>query len=770
MKICKILLTTIIIVGIVFTKSYAQKNWAQDADNSFKYYKYYEAVGLYKKAYGKVKKNKAEKARIIYQIAECYRLTNDTKQAESWYKKAVGVKYPDPLCHLYYAEMLKANEKYPEAVVEYNAYKELVPSDARGTNGAESCTLAQQWLVNPTTYEVENLKQINSKDMDYAPTFNDKKYKSLVFVSSRDGSVGKDFDAWTGQSFSDLYLTALDRKGTWSTPVSVGENVNTAYNEGAACENEKCNELYFTRCGVAKKKQLGCQIYLAKKKGTTWDVPELVPITKDSTISVGHPSLSADELTLYFSADSAMGGYGGKDIWMVTRSKKTKPWDKPVNLGPNVNTSGNELYPYIREDGALYFSSDGWPGMGGLDIFKVEKVGDSWGKPVNMKSPINSAGDDFGIIFEGKTEKGYLSSNRKGGKGSDDIYSFYKPPVIFTLQGSISNDSSKTTPKELIKGAIVTLIGSDGTIVTDSTKADGLYKFEKTKFLANTSYEIKIEAHGYFGAKGKESTVGLERSKDFVHDFSLVPIPRKPIVLPEIFYGFNQWNLLPEYQDSLNGLIQIMQENPRLIVELGSHTDSRGALEYNDSLSYKRAKSVVDYLQTKGIAGGRLKACGYGKRVPRILTTDKYVSKYTKDDKVVKLDTPIKFPAGTTLNDEFIDQFKKDEAKFEAAHQLNRRTEFRVLSDDYIPKPSDNKQEKAAPSIEVKSDSASIKQESIKQQQSNTVILKDSVKTDTKDQKAAPKTTAPKGKANTPKNNNKTTAPTNSPADKPKNN
>jgi len=717
MKICRILLTVIIIAGIVFTKSYAQKNWTQDADNSFKFYKYYEAVGLYKKAYTKVKKNKAEKARILFQIAECYRLSNDTKQAETWYKKVIGVKYPDPNATLYYANMLKANEKYDEAIIQYNAYKELVPSDTRGANGAESCALAQQWKDNPTRCEVENVKQINSKDMDYAATFNDKKYKSLIFVSSREGSVGKDYDGWTGQSFSDLFLTALDKKGTWSTPVSVGENINTAFNEGAACENDKYNELYFTRCGVEKKKQLGCQIYVAKKKGTSWDVPEIVPLFADSSISVGHPSLSADELTMYFSADSAKGGYGGRDIWMVTRTKKNKPWDKPVNLGPNVNTSGDEMYPYIREDGTLYFASDGWPGMGGLDIFKVEKVGDSWGKPVNLKYPMNSSGDDFAIIFEGKTDRGYFSSNRKGGKGSDDIFSFFIPPLIFSLQGKIYNDSSKTKEKEVIKGAVVTLIGSDGTIVTDTTKSDGLYKFDKAKFLGNTSYELKVESQNYFGAKGKESTVGLERSKDFVHDFSLVPIPKKPIVLPEILYPFNQWTLLPEYQDSLNGLIQIMQENPRIVVELGSHTDSRGGLEYNDSLSYKRAKSVVDYIISKGIAGDRLVPYGYGKRVPRVLTKDVYVSTYSKDDKVVKLEAPILFPAGTTLNDDYIDQFKNDEKKFESAHQLNRRTEFRVLRDDYIPKSANSKTEQASPTIEVKSDSASIKREDQKQQQ-----------------------------------------------------
>jgi peptidoglycan-associated lipoprotein len=709
MKIFKVILLTFIITGLFASKSYTQKNWAQDADNAFKYYQYYEAIGLYKKAYTKIKRNKAERARVVYQVAECYRLSMDTKQAETWYKKAVSIKYPDPLATLHYAEMLKVNEKYDDAVVQYNAYKELVPTDARGAKGAESCTLAQQWKDNPTRYEVENVKQLNTKDMDRAASWYTKNYKSIVFTSSREGSTGKDFDAWTGESFSDLYLTALDKKGSWSPPTSVGENINTAFNEGEACLNDKYGEMYFTRCGVEKKKQLGCQIYVSKKKGNSWDVPEIIVLGPDS-FSYGQPSLSEDELTLYFSSNME-GGYGGHDIWMVKRTKKNKPWDKPINLGPNINTDGDEYYPYIREDPTdpnlhvLYFASDGLLGMGGLDIFKVEKSGDSWGKPVNMKYPINSSADDFAIIFEGKQEQGYFSSDRKGGKGSDDIYSFYEPPLVFSLQGTICNDSSLTTPKEVLKGATITLVGSDGTSIICTTDAAGLYKFDKSKFQANTSYELKVEAHNYFGAKGKESTVGLERSKDFIHDFCLIPIPIAPIVLPEILYDFDKWNLLPQYQDSLNGLIQTMQDNPRIVVELGSHTDARGAFEYNDSLSFKRAKSVVDYLISKGIAGDRLQAKGYGKRVPRTLTKD-----INRDGFV--------FPKGTILTEDYINQFKDNKDKFEAAHQLNRRTEFRVLRDDYVPR-ADTANKGISPIIDIKTDSSSIKQENKQQQQPN---------------------------------------------------
>ncbi|MFH0866672.1 MAG: OmpA family protein [Bacteroidota bacterium] len=709
MKICRLLLTTFIVSVLLVSNSFAQKNWALDADNAFQYKQYYEAIGLYKKAYTKIKKNKAERARVIFQTAECYRLTNDTKQAEVWYKKAIGVKYPDVLTTLYYADMMKANEKYEDAIVQYNAYKELAPDDTRGTKGAESCALAQQWKDNPTRYEVENVKQFNSKDMDFATTYYDKKYKSLIFTSTREGSTGAELDFWTGQNFSDLYLTAQDKKGTWSTPSTVGENINTKFNEGAACLNDKCNEMYFTRCGVEKKKELSCQIYMAKKKGTAWDIPDVVPLGADS-FTYGHPALSSDELTLYFASDMD-GGYGGKDIWMVKRTKKTKAWDAAVNLGKKINTDGDEMYPFIRDDGMLFFASSGLLGMGGLDIFKVEKVGDNFGNPTNLKYPINSAGDDFAIIFEGKLEKGYLSSNRKGGKGSDDIYSFYQPPLLFTLQGTICNDSSKTTPKEMIKGAIITLSGSDGTIISDTTDALGAYKFDNKQFLGNTSYVIEVTSKGYFGAKGKETTLTLERSKDFVHDFCLIPIPKTAIVLPEIRYGLAEWDLKPQYQDSLNGLIKTLEDNPQLVIELGSHTDNRGSLEYNDSLSFKRAKSVVDYLISKGIAGDRMVPTGYGERVPRTLSKDITVKEYVKGGLLVTMKTPVKFTKGTYLTEEYINKFTGDENKFEAAHQLNRRTEFKVLRDDYVPTNSSGN----TPNIDIKIDTNAV-QDTTKEQ------------------------------------------------------
>ncbi|HRS53479.1 MAG TPA: tetratricopeptide repeat protein, partial [Bacteroidales bacterium] len=579
-----------IILSIVIstTTVYSQpKNFAQAADEAYKLKQYAVAIDLYKKAYSKVKKNKTEKNRLLFMIAECYRMKGDTKNAETSYRRVVKANYPDPIAILYYADALKANGNYPDAIIQYNAYKEKVPSDPRGSKGAESCMLAQKWIDNPTRYEISNEKKFNTREGDFAPAWADKKYKAIMFTSNREGSIGNRSDDWTGDKFTDIWITTQSKGGVWSTPTLLDEdNINTPANEGTAILNSSGNIIYFTRCPMEKKKQLGCQIFEAKKKGKGWGIPELIDIASDS-FTVGHPSLSANELELYFSSNMP-GGYGGKDIWVIKRSTKSKPWGKPENLGPSINTEGDEMYPFIREDGVLYFSSNGHIGMGGLDIFKVEKVGDTWGTPENMKYPINSEADDFGIIFLGTKEEGYFSSNRKGGRGNDDIYYFIKPPLIFTLKGKVTDEATG----KIIHGAIISCIGSDGSSYIDTTNAAGGYEFDKTQILENTSYVLTVKKDGYFGNRGTTTTVGLTKSTDLVLDFVLTPIPVEPIVLPEILYDLDDWKLKPQYQDSLNGLYDILVKNENITIELGSHTDTRASKEYNYELSQKRAQSV----------------------------------------------------------------------------------------------------------------------------------------------------------------------------------
>jgi len=578
--VCFLMLTSVV---------FAQKTSRKDADKKFRELEYFSAIDLYKGSYAK-EKNAETKAYMIFQIAECYRHINDLKQAETWYSKAVKAKYSDPIAQYYLAEMMKGNENYAGAIVEFNKYKALVPSDKRGEDGAKSCELAQKWKDNPTRYVVTNEAQINTKNMDFSPTFADKKHNEIYFTSTREGSTGNSTDGTTGEGFSDIYTSKHDKKGKWGAPVPLSAPINTTDNEGSVYLNHKMTMMFFTRCPNEKKKNMACEILFSEKRGNDWTEPKLIPITADS-ISVGHPALSNDDNTLYFSSDMP-GGFGGHDIWSMTWNKKEAKWENLTNCGASINTIGSEYYPYVHEDGTLYFASNGHIGMGGLDIFKAEKSGDKFTGVTNLRSPINSPSDDFGIVFDGKLEKGYFCSNRQGGKGSDDIYSFYLPPLIFAIQGVVRESDTKA----VLPNATVKLIGSDGSSVETVTDASGAYKFaekDQDRYVkANVTYTLFATADKHLNSeKAKVTTVAVEESKTFEQNFELVGI-KKPIRLPEILYDLAKWDLKPEFQDSLSGLINTLNDNPNITIELGSHTDSRGDNKSNAILAQKRAQSV----------------------------------------------------------------------------------------------------------------------------------------------------------------------------------
>ncbi|OQX79026.1 MAG: hypothetical protein B6D61_04275 [Bacteroidetes bacterium 4484_249] len=669
----------LIIFALFFSVSiFAQRRSAtESADRDFEDYKYTSAVDKYKKAYSKTK-NRDEKNRIRFQMAECYRLMNNTKRAEPTYKSLVRNKYykKEPIVLLHYANMLKYNQKYDEAVPQFEEYIKLRPDDPRGPDGLKSCNMQKEWFEHPTNHQISNLKGVNSREDDFSPCYASENFNSLIFVSNREGSTGKDEDEWTGQNFSDLFYTRIDRKGEWSTPdlLESEEKINTAGNEGSPMMNSGFSTLYFARCGNDKNKVSGCHIYKSKKSGRTYGDPEIIDLGGDSTSRILHPTLTDDDLTIYFTADFSHG-YGGTDIWYATRKSKSDDFGRAKNVGPTINTPENEGFPFIRNDTVLYFSSSGHIGMGGLDIFKVTKSGDTWGVPVNPGYPLNTNADDFAIIFNPQAEEeGFFCSSRKmndniRSKGGDDIWYFVVPPVEFTLSGVVKDDRTL----QFLEGANVRMVGSDGSTIEKQTNSIGRYEFGKDQFLPKTTYELTVSKDDYFSVSATETTVGVERSKDFERDFVLVPIPKKPIVLPEILYDLAKWDLKPQYQDSLQGLIQTLDENPTLVVELASHTDARDTDEKNDILSQKRAQSVVDYLIIRGIDPDRLVAKGYGERVPRELLKNYYLNS------VLVLDS------GVVLTEDFIGTLETTEKK-EFAHQLNRRTEFSVLRNDFVPK------------------------------------------------------------------------------------
>lgn len=674
MKIAKYLVFTLV-AGLISLNASAQKELYDEAMNAYNSQLYNEAIVLMKKAYAK-EKDKSKKAEIIFKTAECYRFVNDSKQAETWYRKALQVKYPEPKIQLYYADAMKANGKFDEAVAEYEKYAEIAPNDPRGKNGAEACATAQKWIDNPSRYVVENEVQLNGKSMDFAPAWASENYKEIYFTSSRENAAGGSVDGWTGQAFTDVFSATIDNKGKWSKPKALPATINSMYNEGAVVLTSDFKEMYFTRCMVEKKDKMGCDIYVSKKGGDNWGDAQMVPFFKPDgwsadnkdkkdavvdtvVLKTGHPALSNDGKVLVFVSD-APGGKGQRDLWMSKWDEEKKRWGKPTNLA-GVNTPGNEMYPFIHHDGTLYFASDGHLGMGGLDIYMAEKQGDSWGNVTNMRSPINSAGDDFAIIFEREEEKGYFTSNREGGKGSDDIYRFLLPQLKFTLSGTVRDFKTKKPINE----ATIDIVGTDGSSFQAKTDRNGYYKVDLSPA---TSYVLTAgKKDEYLNKIGKTTTVGFEEDKDLVHDFELDPTD-KIIDLPNIFYDLAKWDLRPESNTALDGLIETLNNNPTIVIELGSHTDTRSSDSYNLALSQKRAQSVVDYLTENGIDPGRLVAKGYGETTPKVIDQDFSF-----------------FKKGDVITDAYIAKLAKEEDK-EAAHQQNRRTEFKVLRTDFVPK------------------------------------------------------------------------------------
>ncbi|HAF29915.1 MAG TPA: hypothetical protein DCG75_12810 [Bacteroidales bacterium] len=636
--------------------SVAQISVYTKANEYYKNGQYYQAIDLLRDAYSKVTDNDL-KNDITFQVAECYRKTNQPKKAEVWYKKSVQKKYSNPLVYLYYADALKMNEKFEDAIENYKEYKKLVPADPQGEMGVKSCELAIKWMESPNGYKVANMKFFNSRESEYSPAFAKAEYDEVYFTSSRDGSTGDDTHGGTGLNFSDIFTSKQDKKGNWSTPVPLGENINTEFEEGAVSLSKDFNTMFFTRCERHKKDAIGCMVYQSVRRNEEWAKAEPILMLDDSIV-VAHPSLSEDALTLYFVSDMK-GGMGKKDIWKVTRTSPDGNWGVPLSLGADINTPGNEMFPFIHDDGSLYFSSDFHLGMGGLDIFKATFENGSW-KVENMRYPINSTYDDFSIIIEKDKERGYFSTSRDG---DDEIYSFVLPPLKFDVEGVVKNDKTD----EPLANATVKLVGSDGMTLTNETDDKGAFKF---MLRPSTDYVFVASKKGFLTGKEKETTKGIAESQTFTAEIRLSSIA-EPIELPNIFYDFAKWDLRPESMVALDKLVETLNDNPNVVIELRSHTDARGSAMANVELSQKRAQSVVNYLIEKGIQPARLRAKGYAATMPKIV-----------EKKLAEQNTFLK--EGTELTPAFIENLESEEQR-EIAHQINRRTEFQVIATNFQP-------------------------------------------------------------------------------------
>ncbi len=661
----KRLLLTIILVSVgLFI--FAQKALIDKGNEYFNQFSYDLAKDYYEKALPSISA-KNDIAKVNYQLGYCYKQLGNTDKSELYFRVAVknfvkGVIKPDVL--LFYADALRMNGKYEEATDYYKQYLKIAPQDHRAKSGLESCKIVPNWISRPTRYKITNVSKFNTAQADFSIVWASKDYRTVYFTSSREGSQGSRDNYKSGQKFTDIFEVTQDRKGTWTVPTPITGGINTEDDEGASTVSLKGSEMFFTRCKAGKKVDEPCRIYMSTKKGNAWGQAVLLELDGFETAEIGYPALSPDDKTLYFSAE-VEGGYGGQDIYMAQRIGNSNKFGKPVNLGPKVNTLGDEVFPTVRENGTLYFASDGHQGMGGLDIYKAVKTGNEFTGVENMRYPINSSFDDFGIIFSGKEESGYFSSNRKGGKGSDDIYSFTLPPLQIALNGAMY-DTTNIDRRLPVKEAKITVY-ADGAVVKElSTNEKGQFNMQIEK---DKVYEVKGEYNkDYFSTSTKFSTAKVEYDTVFNVILNIGRIPRV-IELPNIEYAYDKADLKPESAVSLDGLVKTLNDNPNITIELRSHTDFRGQDDYNMSLSLARAKSCVDYLISKGIKPDRLTAKGFGETEPK-----------TVSEAMAKQHTFLK--VGEILNEEYINGIA-DFSKKEICHQLNRRTEFSVISTDY---------------------------------------------------------------------------------------
>ena len=622
---------------------------------------YFKSIASYRKIYTQLK-DREKKAAVQLKIAEAFYKIGQYRQAESYFKSAIFKDPSDMTTFLRYAEVLRANGKYDEAIKNFEKFLVSNPRDQRALNGIISCKTIKDLSNNITLYKIENLKDINSRFSDYAGVYPGLIETELVFTSSRDDATGKKKNAVTGEYNADIYRSVFNaEKKRWDLPKRIDEAfmVNTIDEEGTPVFDKTGNTLYFTRSISERGSDAKVGIYESILVSGTYGRAVKISIGNDSLLTA-HPSLSADGGKIYFVSNRP-GGFGGNDIWMAEKTGDSK-WGEPRNLGPQINTAGNEVFPFVRDNGELYFSSDSHVGLGGLDIFRATPTENNQWNVQNMGVPINSTGDDFAISFYPAEEMGFFSSSREGSRG-DDIYSFVKPSKTYEIEGKLYNKESGA----LVEGASVRLIGTDGTMLRLKAE-NAAFKF---KLKPGVEYLVTAFKKGFLNAKASISTVGFEQGKFFSVRMDLTPVDQ-PVRIDNIFYEFGKWDLMPESLASLDTLATLLKENPTVAIELMAHTDCRGNDADNLVLSQKRAQSVVDYLITKGIQQGRLTAKGYGEKAPK-----------TVDVRITTLNPFLK--KGQQLSCQFIEGLKKEDER-EICHQLNRRTEFKVLSSEYREK------------------------------------------------------------------------------------
>ena len=699
----------IIVVCAVLTSCGADTAMKK-GDKFFALGEYYDAAGQYKKAYSQTKaKDKPLRGQRALKMADCYRRINYTQKAIAAYNNAVRYKQADTLSLFYLGQLQLKNGSYKEAEKTF-----LMLIDSLGTTeaaltqapisqistlqsqilvGLQSARMAPKWKEDAALsgYEIKRQDLFNSRRAEFSPMLAGDDYDQLYFSSTRNQAVGDELSGITGTKPGDIFVAYKDEKGNWLKPETIESDLNTEQDEGACAFTPDSKMMYLTVCKTDPSYPRYAQIYTSNRSDASWGKAQLFEITKDTLSLFAHPAISPDGMWLYFVSDMP-GGLGGLDIWRAQLT--TSGIGALENLGAPINTPGDEMFPTFRPNGDLYFSSNGHPGMGGLDIFVAMPVNseqltvNSYDYPphgVNNNPtdpndrtnqnyslntihyslehpgfPLNSQGDDFGMTFEGLHNRGFFSSNRGDARGWDHIYSFEKHEVVQTVKGWVYEQDGYELPE-----ALVYMVGNDGTNQKLSVKGDGSFTEE---IKPGVDYVFLGTCKGFLNHKEQLKVDTVTESQEYVLQFPLASITA-PVLIDNIFYDFDKATLRPESTEALDKLITLLEENPNVTIELSAHTDYRGPSAYNQRLSQRRAESVVNYLVEHGIDSLRLSPVGYGKDKP----------------KTIKRKLTEKYPwlkEGDVLTEEFITALK-DEEQQEICNQLNRRTEFIVLRTTY---------------------------------------------------------------------------------------
>lgn len=651
----KLIRTTIYAICWLLMMSACSTAKMKTADEQMARGEYFDASKTYRRIYNKLKtkEQRAERGVVAFKMAECYRALGQDARAAAAYQNAIRYEYPDTSAYLHLAQSLHGDGKYDRAVKAYQDYLAMRPGDKIAMTGLAGAKKASELKKNRTRHVVKNAKLFNSRRSDFAPMFNDE---ILYFTTTNEKVTGSNRSEITGMKRSDIWMSRKNERGEWQRPEPVEGELNTEMDEGIMSFSPDGSTMYLTRARREPNKSTGVEIATSQRSDAKWSAPVKFDITNDTVTSFAHPAVSPSGTYLYFTSD--MPGEGGKDLWRINLKERAGSLE---NLGQAINTPGDEMFPYMLTDSLMYFASDGHPGLGGLDIFKATLTPSGGWLVENMGVPINTEGDDFGITFESPSrEAGYFSSNRGDGRGYDHLYSFELPDLNILISGWVLDKDEEPVP-----GAVIRIVGDDGSNQRAIAKNDGSFSFPLSR---GVRYVMLAGAKGYLNAKQQFTSDAAEEDAEYNIDFILASVT-KPNILENIFYDYDKATLRPESKTALDELVTLLNDNPNITVEMASHTDRHGSEEYNLDLSARRAKSVIDYLIEAGIAPDRLQFQGYGKSRPKVIT------------KRLAREFP-QFKEGDVLDVEFVESLSPEDQ--EAADQINRRTEFQVLSTDYM--------------------------------------------------------------------------------------